>query len=228
MPKPLRYTTFKPGELEQSLRKLAPQGVLTIPLTNGGRNGGQCKSHTFAVTFPDGQSGTCRYERKGPRWHEFHYTYADGAKLPRQVVMERLGGETPTEIEQKGTELANACYLEAIHFENCHYFRRASEPSDGSRKRRPERYSMKAQRAKESAGLYALCRQMEKRLLPMETLYSNLERANAAWREKGDIRLLVACCNRLDRCWELPKYNSLYAEFDPRPEFQKEKVHENP
>jgi hypothetical protein len=30
---------------------------------------------------------------------------------------------------------------------------------------------------------------------------------------------VVACCNRLDRCWELPRLNPLHAEFDPWHQF---------
>lgn len=222
MPKQLRYTSFKPGELEKRLRELAPQSAGTTPLSNG-RGGVMCKSHTFAVTYPDGKSGTCCYERKGPRWHEFRYTYADGANLPRQLLMERIGND-PVSIESKGGELAQACYLEAIRLERDGYFRRASEPLDGSRKRRPERYQMKAQRAKESAGYYALCRRQNGVWLPVGTLYNEIERANTAWREANDKRLVVACCNRLDRCWDLPRYNPLYAEFDPRTELEEEET----
>ena len=217
MPKQLRYTSFKPGELEQRLREFAPQSDGTIPLTNGRGNGSLCKSHAFAVAFPDGKSGNCCYERKGPSWHEFRYSYADGAQMPKQVCSERMGSDFHT-VERKGAELAKVCYLEAIRAERDNYFRRASEPSDGHRKRRPERYGMKAQRAKELAGLYALCRIWNGVLTPLGTLYEEIERANLAWRETGDTRLVVACCNRLDRCWEVPKYNTLYAEFNPKKE----------
>ena len=221
MPKQLRYTSFKPGELEKRLREFAPQSAGTTPLTNGGRNGALCKSHAFPVLFPDGKSGSCCYERKGPAWHEFRYAYADGARMPKQVCSERMGSDFHA-VERKGAELAQACYLEAIRAEQDHYFRRASEPSDGSRKRRPERYAMKAQRAKEISGLYALCRMWNGTLTPVGTLYEEVERANQAWRETGDTRLVVACCNRLDRCWEVPRYNTLYAEFKPRTEPEKE------
>jgi hypothetical protein len=215
VPKQLRYTSFKPGELEQRLREFAPQSAGTIPLTNGRGNGSLCKSHAFAVAFPDGKSGTCCYERKGPSWHEFRYAYADGVNMPRQLFMERLGNDVGS-IERKGGEMAQACYLEAMRAERDNYFRRASEPSDGNRKKRPERYGMKAQRAKEIAGLYALCRMWNGSLAPVGTLYEEIEKANQAWRETGDAKLVVACCNRLDRCWDVPRYNTLYAEFDLR------------
>ena len=219
MPKQPRYTSFKPGELEQRLRELAPHASFSTQAQNGRDTVTLRKSHTFAVTFPDGKSGSCRYERKGPSWHEFRYTYTDGANMPRQVVMERIGNDACS-IERKGEDLTSLCYGEAMRVERDDYFRRASEPSDGSRKKRPERYGMKAQRAKEIGGLYALCRMLNGVLTPLETLYEEIERANLAWREKSDTRLIVACCNRLDRCWDIPKYNTLYAEFDPRESFK--------
>lgn len=83
---------------------------------------------------------------------------------------------------------------------------------------------MKAQRAKEIAGLYALCRMWNGVLTPVGTLYEDIEKANQTWRETGDTRLVVACCNRLDRCWDVPKYNTLYVEFDPRTEPTKEET----
>ena len=217
MPKQLRYTSFKPGELEQRLREFAPQASISIPLTTSRDSGPLQKSHTFTVLFPDGKSGTCRYERKGPRDHRFYYTYWDGTSLPYQTYWERLGNDTLA-LEQKGGELSVRCYQEAIRREREHYFRRASEPLDGSRKRNPERYAMKVERAKEFAGWYAVCQRLNRQFLPTGKLYEDIEKANAAWREQGNICLVVACCNRLDRCWELPKYNTLYAEFDPREE----------
>jgi hypothetical protein len=169
------------------------------------------------VTFPDGKSGTCRYERGGPRWHAFHFTYEDGASLPRQTVTERLANDSAT-LERKGQELAASCYREAIRVEQERYFRRATAPSDGSRKKHPERYRMTAARAREIAGKYALCARSRNVLLAVGALYDDIEQANAAWRQKGDTRLVVACCSRLDRCFALPRYNTLYAECDPRPE----------
>ena len=75
---------------------------------------------------------------------------------------------------------------------------------------------MKAERARVLAGRYALCRPMGARLVPVSTTFESLDAVNEAWREKGDRNLVVACCNRLDRCWEMPRYNPLYAAFDPR------------
>jgi hypothetical protein len=85
MPQYPRFTTFKPGELEACLKEIAPQASFTLPLSGGGgnRRGILLKTHTFSLTFPDGQPGTCRYEREGPAWHLFYYTYVDGTSMPR-------------------------------------------------------------------------------------------------------------------------------------------------
>lgn len=212
-----RYTTFQPGELEKRLREIAPQATLLSP---GGTNGNSrlLKTHTFAVTFPDGKEGTCRYERGGPAWHLFHFLYHDGAPLPRQTLTTRLANDTGS-IEGKGKDLVDGCYREAIEREREWYFRRATEPSDGSRKKRPDRYCMKAGKAKELAGLYAVCRPTRDGLRVEGMLYRDLTKANQEWREKGDTRFVVACCNRLDRCWEVVKFNTLYREFDPRSQY---------
>src|SRR5690242_6040821 len=126
MPRHLRYTTFAPGELEQRLRELAPQAEFALPALSGSGNGRSLlKAHTFPVTFPDGQPGTCRYERGGPRWHLFHFTYGDGSGMPRQVRLDRLAND-PAAIEAQGNALAEACYQEAIQVERKDWFQRAS------------------------------------------------------------------------------------------------------
>lgn len=221
MAKFLRYTSFKPGELEAALREIAPNAVFVPPSghsSGNGSNGRLMKEYTFAVTYPDGIEGSCRYERGGPTWHLFHFLYRDGAPLPRQTVTSRLSNDSGS-IEAKGNALVAACYAEAITRERETYFQRATEPSDGSRKKRPDRYGMKANKAKELAGLYAVCRVTRERLWVEGTMYRELEKANAQWRERGDTRLVVACCNRLDRCWEVMRFNPLYAECDPRERF---------
>lgn len=221
MPQYPRFTTFKPGELEQCLKEIAPQANFSLPLHTGAGKGRQIlwKNHTFAVTFPDGQEGTCKYERSGPQWHLFSFRYADGTAMPRQSTAHRLANDVVT-IETKGRELAASCYQEAIREERRDYFQRASEPSDKSRKKRPEKVRMKAAKAREWAGLYTVCARSGEHLIPIGTLYQSIEKANADWRERSDARLVVGCCNRLDRCFDLPKFNPLYAECEMRPEFQ--------
>ena len=207
-----RYTTFTYDELAQRLRELSPESspVVTIPQSGIMR----VTNHTFPVTFPDSQTGTCYYERKASRWHCFRYQYSDGIWMPYMNLPYSLSGDRET-IEAKGQELAAGCYAEAVRREQKEYFQRAAEPADGSRKRRPEKYQMKVSRAKEYAGKYALCARAGEILMITSALFETIERANIAWHKENNPRLVVACCNRLDRCWELPKYNPLYAEYSP-------------
>ena len=216
MPDSPRYTTFQPGELQLRLQELCPEGALTpsVPMTGTQR----IAKHTFSVTFPDNQPGTCHYERRAPRWHFFRYQYTDNVWMPYMTLSESVPGDT-TFIERKGQELAAGCFREAIRREQKEYFQRASEPADGSRKRRPEKYHMKADKAKEYAGKYAICARSGETLIIMSSLFETIDRANIEWREQSNPKLVVACCNRLDRCWEIPKYNPLYAEYDLRTAF---------
>src|SRR5262249_6408075 len=107
MSRSLRYTTFKPGELEARLRELCPPTSFLTP-TLGSAAAGKgplLKQHSFPVVFPDGKEGTCRYERSGPQYHIFWFTYADGAMMPRQTTVHRLSNDFAA-IEAKGRELA--------------------------------------------------------------------------------------------------------------------------
>lgn len=221
MVKQLRYTTFAPGELEARLRELAPKGTLITPLSllngngNGGNGAASVKAHCTKVRYPDGREGECRYERGGAQWHVFHCGY-DNQPLPRQIWMQSLRNDVAS-IESKAQEMAEAAYREAIVRERQDYFARASEPSDGSRKRNPALYRLSAGRAKEWAGKYALCQTIGQTLSSSGPVFETLDAANAAWQKQGDTALVVGCCNRLDRCWQLPRFNPLYAAFDPRP-----------
>lgn len=215
VPRYPRYTTFRPEELQEHLQHLQPEGAPRLSMEQVFGGSARIQSHTFPVTFPDRQEGTCHYERRGARWHLFRYQYTDGIWMPYQSWNQTLTGDTSA-IEAKGRELAAACYKEAISKERKDYFQRASEPADGTRKRQPGKYRLKPAHAKAWAGLYALCESCGESLAPVSALFESIERANNAWREQGETRLVVACCKRLDRCWQLPRYNPLYAEYDPR------------
>ena len=210
MNKPPRYTTFASGELETRLKEMAPNAsFIPIPRSEGRDrigSGPLFKEHSFTVTLADGTQSPCRYDRLASQYHRFSYAYRDGTSLPRQNLFERLANDVKT-IEDKGQELASACFRDAIEQERREYFARASEPSDGSRKKRPEKYCMNAKTAKKLGGYYALCHQTQKGLLPFGVAYATLERANAALRETDPLNVVVACCNRLDRCWEEPRFN---------------------
>ena len=218
----LRYTTFAPGELERRLRELSPHAASvslpgSVPTMTHSRSGAAVtKAHAFTVTFPDQTSGTCRYERRAPKWHRFDFAYGDGEPMPWRASIEALGGGLLF-IERKGQELARMSFDEAVERERREYFCRATEPKDGSRKRRPDLFRLKAGVAKENAGKYALCGRIGDYLRVVSPLYETLERANEAWRQQTDRqKMVVACCNRLDRCWEVLKFNPLYAEIGLR------------
>ena len=218
----LRYTTFAPGELERRLRELSPHASLvslpgSVPSVTHSRSGeAVTKAHEFTVTFPDHTTGTCRYERLAPKWHRFHFDYEDGTRLP-SVMWEKGLANDLSSLEAKGQELAARCFAEAVLRERKEYFCRASEPSDGTRKRRPEVFRMKAEMAKAKAGIYVLCYPRNGVLSSFGAHFSTLEEANHSWRQQTDRhRMVVACCNRLDRCWECPKFNPLYAEIGRR------------
>jgi len=232
MPTYPRYLTYRPEQLEARLRELDPTGQFPVPsltAVNGAANsvgsgalpgrGRLLKSHSCPVSFPDGQTGTCAYTRGGPAWHLFRFTHqgtgGEISSLPVLHMTERVGND-PGSIEEAAKRLASLAYTAAIRRERTDYFQRASEGR--GRKRRPECCQMKADRARVLAGRYALCRAMgAQRLVPVSTTFESLDAVNEAWREQGDRNLVVACCNRLDRCWEMPRYNPLYATFDPRP-----------
>lgn len=110
-------------------------------------------------------------------------------------------------------ELTSAAFADAFALDRREYFARASEGM--GRIWLPERFQMTAARAKEIGGRYALCIPIgdaSERFLPLSNIFDTMEAANAAWRERGDTRLVVACGNRLDRCWGRPRLNPLYAE----------------
>ncbi len=211
-----RYTSFAPGELEQRLRELSPKGDffgVTQSEAQAAHSRGRIllMEHRFTVSLPDGTEAACRYERLGSQYHRFEYTYRDGTELPRQSVFERLANDGRS-IETKGHQLAEQCFRDAVEYERRDYFARASEPSDGSRKKQPEKYRLNAKTAKELGGWYAVCLRAPTHLCPIGRAYPLLEKANAAWKEMNQPGTVVACCNRLDRCWEVPKWNPLYAD----------------
>lgn len=223
-----RYTTYKPGELEQTLRQVAPgsdaaavAGALS-EASFSSRPARLLKEHSCSVTYPDKREGHCRYERLGPGYHRFDFTHEDGTRLSREWWSRPLPN-TKEAIEHAAQELVPVAFATAMERERREYFCRASESHE--RTKQPERFQMSMERAKKRAGTYALCQPLGAgdALVPVSAAFVSLEAANEAWREKGDRRLVVACGNRLDRCWERPRFNPLYGEFpdlnglDPRP-----------
>jgi hypothetical protein len=169
------------------------------------------KTHEFSVAYPDGTTGSCSYERLGPAYHRFDFRYFDGKRLPRQYWTLPLMNCQET-IEEAGRARAEDAFKEAIEVERKDYFARATEPTDGSRKANPKKFRLSAKQAKEMGGKYALCIFVGSTLLPVTRRFDTLQEANARWIEKGNPALFVACCNRLDRCWGIPRYSPLYKE----------------
>jgi hypothetical protein len=173
------------------------------------------KAHSCAVSYPDGADGAVAYERLGPACHRFEFRYSNGAILSRRYLTRPLGN-TPADIEAKAREMAESAFLEAIEHERRDYFARVSEPTDGSRRKNPLRYQVKPAEAKQHGGRYALCLLIGTRLVRMSATVKTIAEANDLWQKRGDPNLVVACCNRLDRKWEVPRYNPLHKQHDFR------------
>lgn len=212
-----RYLSFSAGELEARLQELGTASAgrskvsQPIPPLTGVPTSGRSKllkSHSCPVVFPDGHTGCCHYVRGGPAWHVFRYEYEDGTSLPAQHTALRLQNDVAS-IEHAARTGAALAYGDAITREQREYFQRASET--GGRRKHPERFQMKALRAKALSGKYAVCRPLGKKLLPLGGAHDRLEDANVEWQAEhgGNPLLVVACCNRLDRCWEVPRFNPL-------------------
>jgi hypothetical protein len=198
-----RYTTLSQ---EEKARIVGTTGPGKKPIL---------KTHSFPVPFPDGTEGTCSYERLGPAYHRFDYRYADGAAMPRQYHTRPL--PTIDDVVQVGLEFSIRVFQEAMEVERRDYFARISPPTDGSRVPNPNKFRMEAGRAKEIGGKYALCLPFPsgKRYVRASDPVRTFEEAEELWRTRRDDRFVIACCNRMDRCWELLKYNPLKKEGHP-------------
>lgn len=201
-------------------------------------------SHACTVQFVDGKVGNCTYERKGPTWHVFHYFYpgqwtrsGQPAELAMQVWQKRMDNDR-MEVECLAQTLSADAFAHAVASEQQHYFARASPDLNGNPPRQADksRFTTDAKTAKEWAGKYALCwtglpalRFIGNASATLgRDLFNSVEAANNLWRtgefpdafgtiaNAHDHRLVVACFNRLDRCWELPFFNPLYTEHDLR------------
>lgn len=218
-----RYLTYKAGELEAELARLGDtpaQTAYRLRVRDAGSDPSapldrqrRLKEYDCPVSFPDGTTGTCRYQRLAPAWHVFRYehTGADGTTrfLPRRTLAQGMENTVPA-IEAAAQQHAAKAFAEAIEQERTLYFQRAMAPS----KAKPERPQMKAKRAKDLAGRYALCQPVGEMLLPVTSPVASLEEANAAWIAEDNHQLVVACCCRWSRRWERPRYNPFHAHPD--------------
>ena len=230
-----RYTTYGVGELEQRLRDMdrgsrfpeslpSPAGSLPKGAPTQERSAtGLLTRHSCQVTYPDGASGDCVYVRCGPTWHLFRYGHMgkDGktSTLPERTDNARIAN-TVQAIEEMAKHKAADAFWSAVLRERKEYFQRASASEGMGRKAKPERSQMKAGRAKELSGKYALCRIVGKSRIPVSEYFDDMKEAVSAWEGQTDKTLVIACCNRLDRCWEEPAFNPLFANPDyPKPPF---------
>lgn len=216
-----RYTTFKAGELETAVHELGQRSGSPITreaaghLASGHTSGrkGLRKNHDCSVSFPDGIQGACHYLRCGPAWHQFRYEHVspDGAfrSLPTQWETRRLENSIAV-IEETAIRLATLAFEDAILRERKDYFQRAIAPS----KMGCSRPQMKAKRAKELAGRYALCQPVGTLLIPVAATFLTLEEAITAWQGQSNHALVIACCCRWSRRWERPRFNPLHAYPD--------------
>lgn len=189
------------------------------------------------VWYPDGTEGICRYERLGPAYHRFTFLYEDGACLVRLYRMTRLQAESKPEskpesigiqtmtaqamtaetlIDSAAQTLAGDAFAAAIEQERRDYFARATPPTSGMRQPDPSRYQIPAARAKRLGGKYALCQPIGMHLIPVSLVFERLEMIAPLWRGRSHADQVIGCCNRLDRCWEIPRYNPLVSEGHPR------------
>ena len=209
-----RYTTFSAEERYR---------VLGVPAETSSasptRRGKPLREFTGSVTYPDGTCGTCHYQRQGPRWHilTFRYRWNDHEALLARLYHNKPLEQNVVAIEQLIQEKAADAYQQAMRHELKDRFLRATPPR-GQTAGPP--WPMSARRARELAGRYAVCYRLPvtpPRLLALHGPFETIEEANGVWRDKGDMKCVVACACRWSRRCELPHYNPLYAQHDPRP-----------
>lgn len=211
-----RYLTFKEGELESTLAHLGatPETATALKGQAPGRSV-LVKSHTCIVSFPDGTEGKCTYTRCGPSWHlfRFEHTGRDGkmTPLPVQYVTERIENNVKA-IEENAHKRAESAFTVAILREQKDWFCRAVSPTRST----PIHPQMKAIKAKELAGRYALCQRVGNTLIPVSNSFETMAEAVTAWREHTKhelvIGLVIGCCCRFRRRWEEPRLNPLHAD----------------
>lgn len=175
------------------------------------------------VEYPDGTPGRCKYERKGPAWHVFTYLRNDDGLRPHisegkylaVVTRTEPMPNTPDAIDGKGKELAETAFWRAVEQERRNWFARAT-PTE-SHIPNPRTFRMSAGRAKQIGGKYALCLKIGDALLPMSAIVDTLPEACDLWRKRPDSHnVVVGCCCRLDRNWQLCELNPLTKEGHPK------------
>lgn len=175
--------------------------------------------HQCCVTYPDGTTGTCDFERHGPTYARLSYRYGDeGILLSRTALYEKVDN-TRNQIETLCQSKAEAAFLAAADHERVDFFARVTYPAGGARKVDPNRATLKQEKAKRVAGKYAVCLRLPSgKLLAVSRIYDTLGEANNRYLAEPKADCVVACASRLDRRWMVPKYNPLHREYDFRKE----------
>ncbi len=81
-----------------------------------------------------------------------------------------------------------------------------------------DKYRLKAGEAKKVGGKYALCVRVGRHLVPISDPLDTFALAAAHWGSRKEASAVIGCCSRLDRRWELLKYNPLTAHGHPKQE----------
>ena len=218
-----RYTTFRPGELEELLKKTALKNGAVADVPNAWdvkrRSPLHLRWHDCTVTYPDGSEGTCHYTRQGPKWHIMRYRH-DCGELPLAYHTDTLDRDAAS-IEAMCQEKALVAFGYGVQQEQKEA-RRAQPPWTGYGKRKadPTTFQLAHERAVALAGKYALCLKLcpSGRLIAVSGTFETLDEANTAWHERGDSDLIVAIAVRWARRWTAPRFNPLYTECKSHPE----------
>ena len=173
------------------------------------------KALDCSVEYPDGEGGTCHYDRLGPAYHSFTFTRGEQKRpLSHLWSIERIAN-TEEAITTKCQDLAESAFWRAVEQERRDWFSRATLKAGSLRTVDPRTFRMSTFRARAMGGKYSLCVQIGTALVPASPTYDTLKEACHAW-ENNHRHLVVGCCSRLDRNWQLPRLNPLVKQGHPR------------
>ena len=196
---------------------LTPPPEHTPPTTARSTRSKLLKALDCTVQYPDGTAGICQYERMGPAYHSF--TFQRGQKnrpLSHLWSLDRIAN-TPEAIGAKCSELSETAFWRAVEYERRDWFARATIGAGSNRTVNYHTYRMDLRRAKAIGGKYALCVAVGTGLVPYSGILDTMKEACQAWKD-GKQHLVVACCSRLDRNWQLCELNPLTKEGHPKRE----------
>lgn len=192
---------------------LSPPPEHTTPATRARKP--LLKALDCTVEYLDGEGGQCHYDRLGPAYHSFTFTRGEEKRpLSHLWSIERIAN-VPEAIATKCQDLAQAAFWRAVEQERKDWFARATLKADSSRTVDPRSFRMNTFRARSLGGKYSLCVPVGTALVPASPTYDTLREACNAW-ENNHRHLVVGCCSRLDRNWQLPRLNPLVKQGHPR------------